>query len=96
MPARPLVRRRDKCGVNIDRRLAVPRPRRARDAPANVWYRPERDGRCTDSETDRRGLAHVVARHPGVGEAHGERESRDQDGGDYTRVLTAKSPAESD
>jgi hypothetical protein len=74
----------------------MPRPWRAADVPAEIRDRRERYGRGPDGEADRRGLAHVVARHSRVGETHGERQRRDQDGGEYTCILTTKWPAESD
>ena len=96
MASRPLLRRRDEHGAYVDRRWLVPWPRRAGDVPAEVRDRYQHDGCGTDGETDCRGLAHVVARHPRVGEAHRERECRDQDGGEYACVLTTEWPAECD
>lgn len=95
MAASALMRRGNGHRVHEDRRPLIPRSRAARDVPADVRERRKGDRRSSDRQADRRGLAHVSARHPGVGEAHREGESGDQNSGEYTRVLTTKRPAES-
>ena len=95
MAACALVRRGDGHRVHADRRTLMPRSRAARDVPTEVRNRRERDGRGCDRKADRRGLAHVIPRHPGVGEAQREGESGDQNSGEDTRVLTTEWPAES-
>ena len=64
MAASSLMRGRDECGVEEDRRRLVPRSSRARDVTSQVGSCRERHGRDPDRQADRRGLAHVVARHP--------------------------------
>ena len=95
MASRPLIRRRHGHGAHVDRRRLVPRSRRVGDVPAEVRDRRDGHGRRADGETDRNGLAHVISRHPRVGEAHRERERRNQDRGEYTDILTAEWSAES-
>ena len=93
MAAGPVKRRRDERAGQEDRGRLMARASRASDVTTQMWHRRERDGPGGDRQANRHGLAHVVARHTRVRQAHGEREGHDQDGGEDTRVAASDCPA---
>ena len=93
MAAGPGKRRRDERAGQEDPSRLMARASRASDVTTQMWYRRQRDGPGGDRQADRHGLAHVVARHTRVGQAHGEREGRAQDGGEDTGVAASDCPA---
>ena len=93
MTAGSMKRRRDERGGQEDWSRLMARASWASDVTAQTWHRRERDGPHGDRQADGHGLAHVVARHTRVRQAHGECEGRDHDGGEDTRVAASDCPA---
>ena len=95
MAAGPRKRRRDERDGEEDRRRLMASASRTSDVTTQMRHRRQRDGPSGDRQAYRRRLAHVVPGHARVRQAHGQREARDQNGGEDTGVAASDCPAES-